>query len=131
MRASCEETYGSTDTTNGLTIHNARTHARGLRDWGKPVTLPVKKLTAQQTPQTDTQHARTHARRSRDLTLNPSGEVTNGSTDTTNGLTTHNARTHAGSGVRVEGALQLQLTAIVTFALLRYLSEFRLRVSSF
>ena len=35
------------------------------------------------------------------------------------------------AGDRVKGALQLQLTALVKFALLRYLSEFRLRVSSF
>jgi len=33
--------------------------------------------------------------------------------------------------VRVKGALQLQLTAMVKFALLRYLSEFRRGVSSF
>ena len=32
---------------------------------------------------------------------------------------------------RVKGALQLQLTAMVKLALLRYLSELRLRVSSF
>jgi len=32
---------------------------------------------------------------------------------------------------RFKGALQLQLTAMVEFALLRYLSEFRLGVSSF
>jgi len=31
----------------------------------------------------------------------------------------------------IKGALQLQLTAMVKFALLRYLSEFRPRVSSF
>ena len=31
----------------------------------------------------------------------------------------------------LKGALQLQLTAMVGFALLRYLSEFRLKVSSF
>ena len=33
--------------------------------------------------------------------------------------------------ISVKSALQLQLTAMVKFALLRYLSEFRLRVSSF
>jgi len=38
---------------------------------------------------------------------------------------------HSYGELTLKGALQLQLTAMVKFALLRYLSEFRLRVLSF